>query len=125
MTNFVNAGIESKEEAVKRLVNGEVFYLGEYKLFLDCSRPSPFRRGDCPILADNWDDFKKWKKEEIWYEQPDAFPRLCWVWDYGGQGKLLEVITKCNVDLMFIDKDGEGWRYAEPVEKGELNHLIK
>lgn len=63
-----NANIKSLEEAVKRLINGEIFYYGDYIVFCDIwylkSGENPFRVDDgsysFPIPSNFILSYKEW-----------------------------------------------------------------
>ena len=68
------ANIKSKEEALERLVNGEVFYTrslteGVLEIKYDSTfvfkGGSPYRRGSEALP--NWDSYRIWAVKELWH----------------------------------------------------------
>jgi len=63
----VNAGLQSVEEAMERLMKGEVFYYYGSKMFYDSSfvlkGESPYRFMSVSIIQ-SWYFVKDWKREE-------------------------------------------------------------
>ena len=85
-TKLVNAGIKSRQDAIERLIKGEIFYCGEsyWKIYYDINRinegKSPFRCKDDPLQY-ALHSYLDWKVEEEvkWYEDIPEKGVLCWV----------------------------------------------
>ena len=126
-TKYVNAGIKSKEELAQRLMDGEVFYCGGFKIYYDKDvAGSPFRFDDA-FLKDGWDDYKALltKQEIPWYEDPDSFPCLCWVSDFDkspDKKDYLKIISDFD-DGFFVACRGSSWNYATPLTDEELKQF--
>ena len=126
---YVNAGIKSEQEALERLINGEVFYSG-CKIHFDHSKvsegESPFRFGGIQ-LKDAITVCTKWlvKIEPNWYEDIPEQGVLCWCWNIEGD-RFLSVIGHYygNGLIDFEDDNGYKWKYAMPVGKGELENTF-
>ena len=128
-TKYVNANIKSKEELAQRLMDGEVFYCGGFKIYYDKDvAGSPFRFDDA-FLKDGWDDYKALltKQEIPWYEDPDSFPCLCWVdhFDKNPRGDKHEadIIIWYEDGCYVPQRDGTPWKHATPVTDEELKEF--
>jgi hypothetical protein len=120
----VNAGIKTVEEAMIRMIGGEVFYdsSSHNKIYYDKSyvrSSSPFRLSLStvkPYIL--WDRVREWEVEVIWYENIEK-PVLCWVSD-------IDPSLKENPDLIIVYNDNQyctwsaSWKYATPVTKEDL-----
>ena len=71
---------------------------------------------ECIHAVYNEDHFKHKQKE--WYETPDNFPVICWVWGSYEKNKVIKVITKRI--RYFEEEIGQCWSYAQPLTKDEL-----
>lgn len=127
-TKRVDAGIRSKKEAAERLIAGEVFYDAyNKKIYFDGDEVIPFRYGDEP-LSGVWATYIDWETEvEIpWYEEADAFPRLCRVWDTDVNAAKVHLIDAFEVGKIYSFRMGEvGWTTAEPLTLEEVKRYVR
>lgn len=124
--NLINAGISKGDiyTAEKRLRSGEVFYVGQCKIYYDASylpNSSPYRlQGD--ELKCCWDSVDEWVVEK---ETEFNFPCLCWVSDYNEnpreEPKNIEIIyNKLNISQNCYESKRYRWEYAIPLTNEEL-----
>lgn len=120
---LVNAGIKSKEEAVERLRNGEVFYYGggkiHYMEFCIYDGDSPYRFGESPLRI-YWNHFSYWEKAINWEDDVRNGKRvLCYVWSNEGQkGGIARIIKKVRDKpnlAKYLDTREVSWNCAAPV----------
>lgn len=131
-TKFIKAGICDKAEAMKRMIDGEEFYLYGRRIFFKEShdrKSSPFRvensfaDGDEAVMG-FWSSVKYWdsKVEVNWYDDIPSGGILCWVSDDDEEDKrYARVIHSCNSGLTYpFRADHLGYRYATPVTADDL-----
>ena len=126
-TKRVNAEIKSIEEAAERLLAGEVFY-DKYntKVRFDSTERNPFRYGN-EHLSGVWETYTDWEieVETQWYEEDDAFPRLCWVWD-NVDSKREGIVYSYDASSEYpFRMAGAGRINAEPLTLEEGKHYIR
>lgn len=122
---YKNAGIKSMKEAAQRLINGEVFYIRECKLYFDVSKIPPFRVGSDSIL-NLWRDFEEWQIKSEWYEDLGEGV-LCWAWDSGDEERSrTEIVVRYEAERVykFGTERGCWFAYAEPITKEEAKKFI-
>lgn len=122
----INAGIKDKNEAMRRLEDGEVFYYNGSTLSYEAQEcfhgRSPYRdsRDDerlaTPIITP-WGDIAGWEREAVWYENLRD-KRLCFaVTSMGARGIVYIVGHDASG---FTCENGSLWRYATPVKAEDL-----
>ena len=114
---------QSMQEAILRLVEGEVFTrYGDRIWFDSLNLASPFRFNDKPLEHD-WEFFKEWQPVVEWYDPSrTASPRLCWVWSGTGPNpKSVAGYVKMRLhDGRYSTTAGSYWHNATPVDPDEL-----
>ena len=129
-TKYVNAGIESKWDALNRLINGEVFYFGEdkqgkHEITFDHTKidfaESPFLYGGDPLggVLSYYSDWLT-KREIKWYEDIPPKGVLCWT----SCGLRIIVRFRQNEFTTFIADDGSCYGDARPVAMEDLKFLL-
>ena len=130
-TVLVNARLKSGDELARALIEGEVFWSENTKVWFDSEMPNPFRYGNAPLL-ELWGSFAKLTKEvsvlELTLEQKlsaglsvqafvsqidpilgDSARRLLYI------GTPIRILVEI-VEGGFFDKEGRGWKFAREVE---------
>lgn len=127
-----NAGLKSKEEAMHRMIDGEVFY--SQTITFSCSKNTnttsdlrarflvTFSDGGSDDINSLWSDIEEWQTEIKWQDTLEDGPVLCWVSD-------ISLETRCCAVLIALDCSDEGgvykdvggihWEYATPVSPNE------
>lgn len=133
---YTNANIKSIDEAVRRLVEGEIFYEnnGNIQLLYDNQdRTYPFKKciNGITICHFNFSTYKDWLIEAKWYERDISRGILCYVSDqsekylYRHKASIAIIIDyNANNDFKFLSNNDECWRYAKPITPSELNKFI-
>jgi len=127
-----NAGLATKEEAMKRMIDGEVFYHDDSKFYYN--QPTDSGNGRARFLVDRtdsgmgkddimglWSTFKRWTVKTEWTaDVSKENPILCWVWD-GEEDKRVAQVTKYQqgYNYPYITEDTM-FEHAEPVKEGEI-----
>lgn len=141
-TQYINANIKSKRELAQRLLDGEVFYLGNgcTRLYFDeTDGNSPFRivQVDCTkvryasqAMEPRWIDYHSLqiKKEVKWYDKLDGTAQngvYCFVWDDGYEFNPLkpeiELIVAYHAEESgFYGASGIFWQNAKPMTAEDL-----
>ena len=122
----------SKDEIVKRLINGEVFYLGSrdapIRLYYDPHAEIPFRAGD-GAMSSSWRHWREFmfRVEGEWHDEPRALPRLCWV-SHGCSKEKLQAAVIVKVDnecrRPFFSAFS-AWEHATPLTPEEADRYVK
>lgn len=127
---FVNAGIKTIEEAIKRLMDGEAFYSAEHnhKIKYDPTvlNSSPFRF-DTEPLKDYFGQYEEWLKKADWRGTLDEKPVLCWVWDGENEdSKLLIVVVEYRKghEYPYFANKGYNYEFAEPATLESIKDLL-
>jgi len=136
MPKRINAGIKSPAEAAQRMQDGEVFYaksgsrltydeLAEakfvYSLYGEVGTP----------IAGLWSSVDEWlvAVEMPWYEEEDAFPRLCWVSDRNPEeARHSAIIIRYIAGHAFPFNAADGgikWKLAKPFNSEEAAKYIR
>jgi len=137
---YTNANIRSIDEALKRLMAGEVFYKGvdegdEVKIFYDKNdRLYPFKKvtsNRTTTYTFKFNDYKKWSTKTEWYEKDISKGILCYVSNqsenylYRHKASVTIICDyNSNNDFKFISNNNECWAYAKPIDTGELYKFI-
>lgn len=119
----------SKKEMAQALLDGRRFrnHLGA-EIHYDENELIPFRitsiSKDYIKIYWNVDEFE-WIEIKEWYEDLSK-GRVCWVWDHNQEAKIIRLITEylSGVGYKFNDDSETPWKYAEPVEPGELGKYM-
>lgn len=121
---YKNAGIQSRKEAVQRLIDGEKFYWGGLELRFDPSRTNPFRAEESDLTG-YWYYYKKWEVKFEWYENLGEGV-LCWVWDDNEEWRQLRVITRYDSEAVskFGTKNCAWFEHAEPMTSEEVKKFL-
>ena len=126
---LINANIKSVEEALHRLIDGEVFYTeGENKLYFNPLAKvlnDMFRISGCTVntpINDSFNRCKNWQVEEKWWEGiSEDNPVLCFVWDAPSIPKYPCVRwVKEKNGHEFLTHGNISWANAQPVTAEDL-----
>ena len=128
-----NAGLATKEEAMKRMIDGEVFYHDDSKFYYDAPITSSNSRARFIVdrtasgmgkddIMGLWSTFKRWTLKTEWTaDVSEENPILCWVWDNEEEGKGVAQVTKYNKGKMYPYTTPDSmFENAEPVKAGEI-----
>lgn len=119
----INAGIKSKEEAARRLANGERFWFDDQEIFFDENKIDPFRYGVYRLQA-NWDKFSEWQIEARW-EDNISEGVWCWVWDDPGERKRLRIVIRYNESRTLpYETDFVYFMHAIPATEEEVMKYV-
>ena len=132
-----NAGFKNtkkgRRKAMKRMLNGEGFVWGQYRLTLSNERGharNPFRLV-CGIVNEPidsaWGAISEWLLEEPAGVSEDSLPRWCKVWDHNIENFKIRVIHKIlDENYKFRGDDSvecDYYKNAAPLS-AELNALL-
>lgn len=126
---YVNAGLKSKAEAIKRMMDGEVFYFGKDKIFYseDQQYTSPFIiLGDKEArLGPSWSKYREWtiQVECSWYDNLSG-GILCWVSndENDENGWMEKIVLGHDKDFIYPFRTRSSrWKYARPMTKDEIS----
>lgn len=123
-----NANLKSKEEAMKRMINGEVFFYCGYELYFDVKWSYPFvcknPAGYVEKINAYWDFLYNWEIAGEWYENLGEGV-LCWVWDEDKSYRKLALIEAYRHDFDYKFKVYDGfYKNAEPAAREEVEKYI-
>lgn len=138
---YTNANIKSIDEALKRLMAGEVFYkrvveeINEIKIFYDKNdQIYPFKKtvnGTTSSYIFTFSDYKEWLIPVKWYEKDISKGILCYVSDtsenylYRHKASVAIICDyNSNNDFKFMSNNGECWRYAKTISPSEVKKFI-
>ena len=127
MSEYVNAGIETKQELLKRLVDGEEFYTEKgVRVCCNWSFDNPFRLGGVGLdLGLSEVLYRDLTIKKEWYDCLPEKERLCWVGDSQWSIDAKEfsrwvVDFDLELESKFKDDKGLRWELAEPVKPEDL-----
>lgn len=118
----VNAGIKSKQEAAKRLINGERFWFDGEEVFFDETKIEPFRYGT-ETLKVYWREYANWQTEVKW-EDNIGEGVLCWVWDTPDCRSIGIVIRYRSGSEYPYRTILSGFKHAEPATAEEVMKYV-
>ena len=127
-----NAGFtnteESRKEAMKRMVDGEVFYYGDAKMcFYRRQRRflAYWLDGPGQSIENSFNFMPEWQVEAGWKEALSLEnPRWCKVWDGGRFINVRKVVCyRDGLSCPYEDNDGIKWMNAKPLSD-ELAALL-
>lgn len=118
---FINAGLNSREEAIELLENGEVLYTrddGLFELFYNDDSGGIYyrRRGRSQtgnLVIGIWGGYEEFSKKVPWYEAIPEDGVFCWVVS-GGERFVYLVSAKLDDGYWSLDGEAE-WVDEEPV----------
>ena len=124
MSEYKNAGIKSKKELAQRLIDGEVFYWSNIKVYFDDFFDNPFRNGDSSL--DIFDYFEHFTTKTEWYEKLDGTKEnavLCWSTITGNLPDTRAFVIasyRPEQEYCYVSIDGGEFTNATPVTKEDL-----
>jgi hypothetical protein len=130
---YKSANIKSKEEALERLDNGEVFCTRtltdvvleiKYDPSFVFKGESPYRCGSEALQ--NWSSYIVWAVKEAWHTNIPKYGVLCWVSDTecnptsGNNACDIDIITAHYECSVYFEGLNRFFKYAEPLTKKEI-----
>lgn len=126
---YVNAGLKSKAEAIKRLLDGEVFFRDNCKIYYDetTDYANPFiieNEFDKEVLNLSWATYSKWTIQVIprWYDNLGE-GILCWASndENDENGWVEKIVTGYDEGFIYpFNTRLNRWKYARPMTKEEI-----
>lgn len=131
---FKNAGFKNTEEdikqALKRMIDGEVFYLegGSIRFQLDRLMSGDthcFKMGVHRLDQYELCNLDKWRVKVDWRENIGEGV-WCWVRDLAGtlHPELIKRYEGEDREYPYIDSYGTAWEFAEPMTREEVEKYI-
>ena len=124
-----NAGLKSKEEAMHRMIDGEVFYeCRDVSLLhiMEGDTQSAFvirySDGELAHIKGLWGVVEAWQVEVKWQDTLKDKPVLCWVSDGDEESRSWATRIVCyreGEEQPYADCDSIKWEYATPVSPNE------
>ncbi len=117
---LVNAGLKSKDELVRRLIDGEVFYHGKSRVYYDINRggsPFVFNNGftnNLDGIFDCWSTLQVEKKPD-WTDDLEKGSILCECTPLPGGYSCFARIDHINEHLNYVSVLGQQFKDATPV----------
>ena len=117
-TKLKNAGLKTIQEAMHRLIDGEVLYITDN----DTIRVDP--EGFSSMLESPnttpLSDVQTWQVKKEWWETLKDGPILCWLNSIDSHRKeIATYISLVRPDGQYLSVTGTVWRFATPVNPEE------
>ena len=117
-TKLKNAGLKTIQEAMHRLIDGEVLYITDN----DTIRVDP--EGFSSMLESPnttpLSDVQTWQVKKEWWETLKDGPILCWLNSVDSRRKeIAAYISLVRSDGQYLSDTGTVWRFATPVNPEE------
>lgn len=123
-----NAEVKSKEEALKRMIDGETFYLStlDKGILIICFDTITMRFISIyglnnsivkPITIEFVEKyFKEFISESPWYNNIPTCGKLCWVTNSSSESLKPRKIVGYKSTQVYLDSEGEEWLFAYPIK---------